>query len=78
MSTTIVNVGEAKTQLSRLIALAEAGETVIVARDGVPIIQLTPVSSPRRRFGFRQLSIDDDAFFAPLSDDELAQWEGGA
>ena len=31
-----VNVGEAKAHLSHLIARAEAGEDVIIARDGVP------------------------------------------
>ena len=38
-----VNVGEAKTQLSRLIARAEAGEDVIIARNGVPAARLVPV-----------------------------------
>ena len=76
MSTTIVNVGEAKTQFSRLLALAESGEDVIVARDGHPIVRLALVEPPRRRFGFRHLNIDDSAFFDPLPDNELALWEG--
>lgn len=76
MANTVVNVGEAKTQFSRLLAMAEAGQTVIVARDGVPVVQLTPVNPAKRRFGFRRLSVDDSVFFDPLPDEELARWEG--
>jgi prevent-host-death family protein len=38
-----VNVHEAKTHLSRLMAQAEAGEEVIIARNGVPAVKLVPV-----------------------------------
>ena len=41
-----VNVGEAKAQLSRLIARAEAGEDVVIARDGVPAVRIVPVERP--------------------------------
>lgn len=49
---TTVNVGQAKTELSRLIALALAGEEVEIARDGVPVVQLVPIhqSTPGARF----------------------------
>lgn len=43
----MVNVGEAKSQLSRLLALAEAGEEVEIARDGVPVVRLVPVRQER-------------------------------
>ena len=39
-----VDIGDAKGQLSQLIALAEAGEDVIVARDGVPVARIVPVA----------------------------------
>jgi prevent-host-death family protein len=39
----VVNVGQAKTDLSRLLAMAEAGEEVEIARDGVPVVRLVPV-----------------------------------
>ena len=39
----IVNVGEAKARLSRLIACVEAGEDVIIARAGVPVARIVPV-----------------------------------
>ncbi len=45
-----VNVHQAKTQLSRLLAGAAAGEEVIIARDGKPVARLVPVdAAPRRR-----------------------------
>ena len=38
-----VNMHEAKTQLSSLIERALAGEEVIIARAGHPVVKLTPV-----------------------------------
>ncbi len=49
----LVNVGQAKTDLSKLLALVEAGEAVEIARDGVPVARLVPIelpSSPGERF----------------------------
>lgn len=40
---TVVNMHEAKSQLSKLVARAEAGEEVVIARDGKPAVRLTPV-----------------------------------
>ena len=47
-----VNVGQAKTDLSKLLARVEAGEDVEIARDGVPVARLVPVepSTPGSRF----------------------------
>ena len=41
-----VNVGNAKAQLSGLLARAEAGEDVVIARDGVPAARLVPLEQP--------------------------------
>lgn len=41
-----INIGEAKAQLSNLIARAEAGEDVIIARNGVPAARLVPLERP--------------------------------
>ncbi len=38
-----VNVYEAKTHLSRLLARAEAGERIVIARAGKPIATLEPI-----------------------------------
>ena len=43
----IVNVHQAKTQLSRLLAQVEAGEEVVVARRGKPVARLVAFQ-PRR------------------------------
>jgi prevent-host-death family protein len=37
-----VNVYAARNRLSELLQRAEAGETVVIARAGVPVAQLTP------------------------------------
>ena len=41
--TTTVNVYEAKTRLSALLALVEAGQEVVIARNGRPIAMLGPL-----------------------------------
>jgi prevent-host-death family protein len=64
-----VNVHAAKTHLSRLVDQAAAGEEVIIAKAGKPIVRLVPVTSGARRTGFGSLKgrvrISDD-FDAPL------------
>lgn len=49
-------VHEAKTNLSKLIRLALAGEEVIIARGHVPVVKLTPVveEKPQRRLGIAE------------------------
>ena len=41
-----IKFGEAKAQLSHLIACAEAGEDVIIARNGVPAARIVPLRRP--------------------------------
>lgn len=41
-----MNIAEAKAKLSELVARAEAGEEVIIARDGKAVIALTPLPEP--------------------------------
>ena len=43
-----VNVHEAKTHLSRLLAQAEAGEEVIIARNGKPVAKLVAIMKPSK------------------------------
>lgn len=69
-----VNVQEAKTHLSALLAQVAAGKHIVLSRHGKPIAQLVPLDpSPRRQLGFLQGSVDE-AFFEPLPDDELERW----
>ena len=49
MSETIVNIHAAKTQLSRLVALAERGKRITIARAGKPVAQLGPAPKARGR-----------------------------
>ena len=44
-----VNIGEAKTRLSQLIAAAEAGEDVVIDRAGQPSVRLEPVTKDVER-----------------------------
>ncbi|WP_222132274.1 type II toxin-antitoxin system Phd/YefM family antitoxin [Pseudonocardia sp. C8] len=70
-----VNVQDAKTRLSQLLAAVERGEDVVIARDGRPVARLVPIDAPApRRVGFVAGSVPD-SFFEPLSEDELARWE---
>ena len=48
MKETIINVHDAKTQLSRLIARAEKGERITIARAGKAVAQLGPIGRRRR------------------------------
>ncbi len=71
-----VNVHEAKTQLSRLIAAAEKGEEVVIARDGRPAVRLVPCArqeSPRTP-GTAAVIIADD--FDELPEDIAAAFRG--
>ncbi|MGY6498117.1 MAG: type II toxin-antitoxin system Phd/YefM family antitoxin [Microcella sp.] len=72
-----VNVHEAKTRMSELLARVEAGDEVIIARAGHPVASLVPVAEPAaRELGFLDGFTVPHDFFEPLPDDELDAWEG--
>ena len=76
-----VTIHEAKTHLSKLIARAEAGEEIVIARGKEPVVKLTPVEPKklRRQFGAMKgkwPELPDSFFFDPLPEEELRQWEG--
>ena len=67
----------AKTQLSRLVERACAGEEVVIARGKTPVVKLVRTGSeaPRRQFGaMRGRARVTRAFFEPLPADDLAAW----
>lgn len=73
-------VHQAKTNLSKLLAEAEAGEEVIIARDDKPVVRLTPVAArkPTRKFGaYKGQFTVTDAFWEPMSEAELKEWYEG-
>jgi prevent-host-death family protein len=47
----VVNMHEAKTRLSELVRLVEAGEKVVLARNGTPVAELVPTEVPKKRKG---------------------------
>lgn len=71
---TTVNVHEAKTTLSRLLARVEAGEEIVIARGGKPIARLVPYTTPLVDLGFLDLPEIPAEFFAPLDDETLREW----
>jgi prevent-host-death family protein len=74
-----VNIHEAKTELSKLVDRAEAGEETVIARAGKPAAKLVPLTkSPRhRRLGLLdgKFRIPND-FNAPLPDSVIRAFEG--
>lgn len=70
------NIHAAKTQLSRLIESALAGEDVVIARDSHPVVRLVPIPQSGFHLGLLagQLGTPLD-FLAPLSPEDLDGWE---
>lgn len=72
-----VNIHEAKTRLSKLVARAQEGESFIIAKAGKPLVRVTAIDSPnpsqQKRIGFLagQGLIPDD--FDRLGEDEIAE-----
>ncbi|HXP99788.1 MAG TPA: hypothetical protein VN845_06955 [Solirubrobacteraceae bacterium] len=52
---TIYGIGEAKTQLSKLVHMAEEGEEIVLRRGRKPVVRLVPIAAeqtgPRRKPG---------------------------
>ncbi len=73
-----VNVHEAKTHLSRLLARVARGEEILIAKAGKPIARLVPVGPAP---GQRMLGIDRgraviaEDFNAPLPEEILTAFE---
>ncbi len=76
-----VNMHEAKTRLSQLVARAAQGEGFIIARAGKPVARVTAVDSPQageqRRMGFMagEFKVPED--FDRLGQDAIADMFGG-
>ena len=74
-----VNVHEAKTQFSKLLARVERGHEVLISRAGKPVARLVPhqTKPPRPVFGADRgrLVVPDD-FDQPLPDEVLEAFEG--
>lgn len=67
---TVFNMQDARTQLSKLVDAAERGETVVIARNGKPAVQLTAIGAPGQQWSPEVL-----AFFTSAPSPELADFE---
>jgi antitoxin (DNA-binding transcriptional repressor) of toxin-antitoxin stability system len=69
---------EAKTRLSQLVAAVERGETVLLCRDGEPVVELRrlPRRIDRTKIDTRNLGppTSRDEALAPLSEDDWDDW----
>ncbi len=72
----VVNMHEAKTQLSRLVERAAAGEEIVIARAGKPVAKLVPFEEkrePRRPGALKgQIWLADD-WDSPETNEEIAR-----
>ena len=72
-----VNIHEAKTHLSRLLARVVEGEEIVIAKSGKPVARLVAVERRARRRIFAQdrglFTVPDD-FDDPLPEDVLASF----
>ena len=77
----MVNIREAKAQLSKLIDEASRGEPFIIAKAGKPMVKVTALDTPTgaqvRRLGFMagQFSVPDD--FDRMGAEEIEKMFGG-
>ncbi len=70
----IVNVHEAKTHFSKLLARAHNGEEIIIGKAGKPYAKLIPLSPTKERVPGIAKGAVTDAFFEPLPESELEAW----
>lgn len=69
-----VNIHEAKTQLSRLVARAAKGESFVIAKAGKPLVKVSRVDAPakRKRLGFLKGEIEVPKDFDRMGEREIA------
>ena len=71
----IINVHEAKTHFSKLLARVHSGEEIIIAKAGKPYAKIIPLNQIKERVpGIAKGALTDD-FFDSLPEDELRDWE---
>jgi prevent-host-death family protein len=75
--TEIVNMHDAKTNFSKLVAKVEAGEEIVIARGGRPCARLVPIVAEAPRLGTMKDRWPElaDEFFEALTGDELDAWD---
>ena len=79
MGRNVVNIHEAKTNLSRIVDEVAAGAEVIIAKAGKPMARLSPIEAPikTKKLGGLKGRIKVPADFnTPLDEEALRQFEG--
>jgi prevent-host-death family protein len=75
----VINLYEAKTNLSSLVERAAGGEEIVIAKGGRPMARLVPLAKRvrrRRPSGLLKIGRIAEDFDAPLPDDLQAAFEG--
>lgn len=73
-----VNIHHAKTHLSRLIEQALAGEEVVIARAGKPVVKLTPIERKKPILGSARGTFElPEGWDDPMTEEELSEWYDG-
>jgi len=76
-----VNIHDAKTNLSKLVAQAAGGEPFVIAKSGKPLVKVIPLNAPEgkqiKRVGFmsNQIQVPDD--FDQMGSSEIELMFGG-
>jgi len=74
-----INIHDAKTNFSKLVDQAAAGEEIIIAKAGKPMARLVPLQKQKRKihFGVMKGKIEiREGFYDPMSEEEIALFEG--
>ncbi len=79
----VINVHEAKTQLSKLLEQVKSGEEIIIGKYGKPYARLVPFEKGERPLGILKEYLSEeackklaDAMLEPTDQDSLEAWEG--
>jgi antitoxin (DNA-binding transcriptional repressor) of toxin-antitoxin stability system len=75
----LFTVHAAKTNLSKLIDAALAGDDVIIAKGKKPVVRLVAIPAAKFKVGLLAGKVTGPVpdFLEPLADSELEGWEGG-
>ncbi len=76
----IINIHEAKTQLSKLVDQAVNGEPFIIAKAGKPLVKVTRLDAPepgsKKRLGFMAGQLTVPADFNEMGKEEITKLFG--
>ncbi len=73
-----VTIHAAKTHLSRLIEAVLAGEEVVIAKGKTPVARIVAIPKSSFKIGILEGKVTGEGpdFFEPMSEEDLALWEG--